>query len=39
MTATLRFLTETPDSLDVLLEALKSLTVAPAAPPDLTRMQ
>jgi len=33
MTGTLRFLPDTPDSLDALLEALKSLTVAPAGPP------
>jgi hypothetical protein len=39
MTGTLRFFPETPDLLDALLEALKSLTVAPAAPPDLTRRQ
>ena len=32
MTGTLRFLPETPDSLDALIEALKSLTVAPAGP-------
>jgi hypothetical protein len=39
MAGTLRFLPETLDSLDALIAALKSLTVAPAAPPDLTRMQ
>jgi hypothetical protein len=39
MTWTLRFLPKTPDLLDALLEALKSLTVAPAASPDLTRRQ
>jgi hypothetical protein len=31
MTGTLCFLPETPDSLDALIEALKSLTVPPAA--------
>jgi hypothetical protein len=39
MTGTLRFFPETPDLLDGLLEALQSLTVAPVAPPDLTRRQ
>jgi len=29
MTGTLRLLTGTPDSLDVLIEGLKSLTAAP----------
>jgi hypothetical protein len=39
MTWTLRFLPETPDLLDALLEGLKSLTVPPAAAPDLTYRQ
>jgi len=33
MTETLRFLSETPDPLDALIEALKSLTVALAGLP------
>jgi hypothetical protein len=39
MTWTLRFLPETPDLLDALLEGLKSLTVRPAAAPALTSRQ
>jgi hypothetical protein len=39
MAGTLRFLPETPDSLDALIEALKSLTGAPADSPELTRLQ
>ena len=34
MTRTLRFLPKTPDMLDALIEALKSLTVTPADSPD-----
>jgi hypothetical protein len=37
MTEALRFFPETLDLLDALIEALKSLTVSPAALPRLTR--
>jgi hypothetical protein len=39
MAETLRFFPETLDLLDGLLGALESLTLAPAAPPGLTRRQ
>src|SRR5262245_11589712 len=37
MTGALSSLSETPDPLDALIEALKSLTASPAAGPRLTR--